>query len=131
MFRSDFKESKDKVVKFVEDEELFKQMIQFFYTNDVSAVDFNGALELIVLARKYLVEDLVMACEEILLAKITVENCLNVLLVADSIQSKPFKDCAIGFISANSISVIKSPGWETLMADKPVMAVEVAAKMLK
>ncbi len=106
-------------------------MIQFFYTNDVSAVDFNGALELIVLARKYLVEDLVMACEEIIVKNMKVANCLEILMVADSIQSKPFKDCVIGFISANTKSVIETPGWETLMADTPILAIEVAAKMLK
>jgi hypothetical protein len=36
MFGSDFKESKEKVVEIEEDEDLFKQMIEIFYTNDVS-----------------------------------------------------------------------------------------------
>jgi hypothetical protein len=56
---------------------------------------------------------------------------LEILLVADSVQSKAFKDRAIGFISANGKAVIKTPGWESLKANKPIMAVEVAAKMLE
>jgi hypothetical protein len=131
MFRSDFIESKDKVVEIEEDEELFKQMIQIFYNNDVSKVDFEVALELIVLARKYLVEELVKSCEKIIIKNKTVENCLEILSVADSIQSKPFKDRAIGFISANIKSISKTPEWENLKTEKPDLLIEIAAKMME
>jgi hypothetical protein len=132
LFGPDFKESKEKVVEIEEDdEELFKEMIQIFYTNDVSEVDVDKAMELIVLARKYLVEELVKSCEEIIIKNMTVENCLEILLVADYIQSKLFKDRAIGFISANIKSVMKAPGWEALKADKPNLVIEVTTKMLE
>jgi speckle-type POZ protein len=131
MFHSDFKESKEKVVEIKEDEELFKQMIQIFYTNDVSKVAFEMALELIVLARKYLVEELVQSCEEIIIKNMTLENCLQILLVADSVQSKPFKDRVIGFVCANIKAVMKTPGWENLKADKPNLVIEVTTKLLE
>jgi hypothetical protein len=131
MFRSDFKESKDAEIKIEDDEELFKQIIEIFYTNDVSTVDFEVALELIVLARKYLVEELVKSCEEIIIKNMTVENCFEILSVADSIQSKPFKDRAIGYISANIKAVMKTAGWNTLKADKPNLAIEVYNQMLE
>jgi speckle-type POZ protein len=131
MFGSDFKESKEKVVEIEEDEDLFKEMIEIFYTNDVSKVDFEVALELIVLARKYLVEELVKSCEEIIIKDMTLENCLEILLVADSVQSNPFKDRTIGFISANIKAAMKTPGWENLMAEKPNLALEVTTKLLE
>ncbi len=131
MFGPDFKESKEKVVEIEEDEELFKEMIEIFYTNDVSKVDFDVALELIVLARKYLVEELVESCEEIIIKNMTVENCLEILLVADSIQSKPFKDRAISFILANIKSVAKTSGWDSLKTDKPNLVIEVTTKLLE
>jgi speckle-type POZ protein len=131
MFGPDFKESKEKIIEIKEDEELFKQMIEIFYTNNVSEVDFDVALELIVLARKYLVEELDKSCEEIIIKNMTVENCLEILLVTDSIQSKLFKDRAIGFISANIKSVMKAPGWEALKANKPNLVIEVTTKMLE
>ncbi len=131
MFGSDFKESKEKVVEIEEDEDLFKQMVEIFYTNDVSKVAFEMALELIVLARKYLVEELVKSCEEIIIKDMTLGNCLKILSVADSVQSNPFKDRTIGFISANIKAAMKTPGWENLMAEKPNLALEVTTKLLE
>jgi speckle-type POZ protein len=131
MFRSSFKESKEKVVEIEDDEELFKRMIQIFYTNNVSEVDVEMVLDLMMLARKYLVEETMIAsCEKIIIKNMTIKNCLEVLLVADSIQSKSLKDRCIGFISANVQSVMKSPGWKTLMAEKPDLAIEVTTKSL-
>jgi speckle-type POZ protein len=130
MFGSDFKESKDKVVEIEDDEELFKKMIEIFYTNDVSKLVIDVALELIVLARKYLVEELVKSCEEIIIKNMTLENCFEILLVADSIQSNPFKERAIGFISANIKSIVKAPGWKSLLVEKPDLAHEITTKLL-
>ncbi len=84
-----------------------------------------------MLARKYLVEELVVSCEEIIIKDMTVENCLEILLVADSVQSKPFKDRTIGFISANFKSVVKSPEWENLKVENPYLAIEVTTKLLE
>ncbi len=131
MFGPDFKESKEKVVEIEDDEELFKEMIEIFYTSDVSEVDFAVALELIVLARKYLVEELVESCEEIIIKNMTVENCSEILLVADSVQSKPFKDRVIGFVSANIKAVMKTLGWKTMKTEKPDLALEVTTKILE
>jgi hypothetical protein len=106
-------------------------MIEIFYTNDVSEVDFDEALELIVLASKYLVEELIKACQEIILSNMTVANCLDILSVADSVQLKPFKDRAIAFILANIKSVLKTPGWENLKTENLDLVIEVTTKMLE
>ncbi len=131
MFGPDFNESKKKFIEIKDDEELFKQMIEIFYTNDVSEVDFKVAVELIVLARKYLVEELVKSCEEIIIKNMALENCLEILLVADSVQSKPFKDRVIGFVCANIKAVMKTLGWKNFKTEKPDLALEVTTKILE
>jgi kelch-like protein 7 len=131
VFRLGTKEFNLKVFEVREDGTLFKKMIQIFYTNDISEVDFDVALELIVLAQFYLAEELVQSCEEIILRNMTVVNCLEILSVADSVQLKPFKDRCIDFVLANWKTVMKTPEWKTLMAENPDLVIEVTTKMLK
>jgi hypothetical protein len=106
-------------------------MVNIFYSNDTSALNFDVALDLIVLASKYLVEDLVSVCEKIILKDITVDNCLDILLVADSIASKQFKNRSFSYISANIKSIMMTPRWETLKVQKPDLLIEVAANMME
>jgi hypothetical protein len=132
MFGPDFKELFEAAeIEVREDERVFRKMIEIFYTNDVSEVDFDEALELIVLASKYLVDELVKSCEEIILRNMTIANCLDILLVADSVQLEPFKDRCIAFILANIKSVLKTPAWEILKAENPDLVIEVTTKMLE
>jgi speckle-type POZ protein len=131
MFNSDFRESKQEVVTIQDDESHFKQMIKIFYTNDTSELNFDMAMHLIVLANKYLVDDLILTCQKIILENMTVDNCLDVLLVADSIASKQFRNRCASYISTNIKSVIATPRWETLKAQRPDLFIEVAAKMVE
>jgi hypothetical protein len=61
----------------------------------------------------------------------TIANCLDILLVADSVQLEPFKDRCIAFILANIKSVLKTPAWEILKAENPDLVIEVTTKMLE
>jgi speckle-type POZ protein len=132
MFGPDFKELFEAAeIEVREDERVFRKMIEICYTNDVSEVDFDEALELIVLASKYLVEELVKSCEKIILRNMTVANCLDILLVADFVQLKPLKDRCIAFILANIKSVLKTPGWDNLKTENLDLVIEVTTKMLE
>jgi hypothetical protein len=131
MFGSSFKESKEAVVAIQDDEVQFKQMLKILYTNDTSDLNFDVALDLIVLASKYLVEDLVLTCQEIILNNMTVDNYLDILAVADSVASEKFKNRCFSFISTNIKAVMETPRWGALKVQKPDLLIEVAAKMME
>jgi hypothetical protein len=131
MFESAFNEAKDKVIKIEDDEKIFKLMIKIIYTNDISELTFENALDLIVLVNKYRVDELRMACEKILVRSMVIANCIDVLLVADAIESDEFMEKTINFISANIKQVMKIEKWELLKAQKPNLAFEITTKLLK
>ncbi len=67
MFDSDFKESKDKVVNIQEEnEDLFKLLIKLIYSNDFSELTYDLAMDLIVLAQKYIFSSMVKSCSKII-----------------------------------------------------------------
>jgi speckle-type POZ protein len=131
MFESAFKEAKDKVIKIEDDEKIFKLMIKIIYTNDISELTFENALDLIVLVNKYIVDELRMACEKILVRSMVIANCIDVLLAADAIDSDEFMEKTINFVSANIKQVMKTEKWELLKAQKPNLAFEITTKLLK
>jgi len=77
MLKSGLKESKDGVVK-IDDVplHLMKEILRFVYTDKVEDMEKN-AVQLLILADKYDIEDLAVVCENYLLEKLTVQNAME------------------------------------------------------
>jgi hypothetical protein len=131
MFDSDFKESKDKIVKIQEDnEELFKLLIKLIYTNDYSELSYEIAMDLIILAQKYNFPNLIKSCSRIIFENLKVETCVEILAVAESAQSEDLKTAALNFVLLNLKTVMETEKWKKLVAD-PTRALEITKKALQ
>jgi hypothetical protein len=133
MFDSAFKESTEKIVTIKkDDEELFKMMIEIIYTNEAAEnLSLDVAFELTLLAQKYLVDELVKFCRNVLIEKMTLENCLDILLFADHLQSTPFRDRVLRYIRTQLDTVSKTKRWETLEIDNPQFINEITSTIPK
>jgi hypothetical protein len=132
MFDSDFKESKDKIVQIQEeDEKLFKQMIKLIYTNEISELSYDIAMDLIILAQKYNFTNLIESCSKVILASLNVETCLDILAVAESAQSEELMEEVFTFCFENIKAVIGSQKFTELKTENPVLALELTTKAIE
>jgi hypothetical protein len=139
MFDSDFKEAKDKIVNIQEEnEELFKMMIEFIYTNDLSKLNsifychaYDIAMDLIVLAQKYNISSLITACSKVILANLNVETCLDIIIVAETAQSLELGETASKYFAGNINAIIGTQKWVELKVENPVLALELATKVIE
>ena len=96
MFRSDVKENEtNKVVVPDMEPQVFRAMLQFVYSGLPPTNLAEIALDLLVAADKYCLDEIKEACSESLCDQITRKNVADVLLVADSINHEELKSRAI------------------------------------
>jgi hypothetical protein len=132
MFDSDFKESKDKIVRIQEEnEDLFKLLIKLIYSNDFSELNYDIAMDLIILAQKYNFPNLITACSKIIFENLKVENCVDILAVAETAQREDLKTAASNLIVRNLKTVMKSEKWKELEVESPSSALEITKKALQ
>jgi hypothetical protein len=132
MFDSDFKESKDKVVQIQEeDEAIFKQMIKLIYTNDISELTYDLAMDLIILAQKYDFSGLIESCCNVILASLNVETCVDILAVAESAQCDELMEEVFTFCFENIKAVIGSQKFTELKTENPDLAFALTTKAIE
>lgn len=115
MFEHDMVEKKLNVVQIPDvDHDVLKEMLRFLYANRVENVEALAG-ELIVAADKYRIDGLKEMCEEVLGDNITVENAVQILVIADRHCIERLKNRAINFIKAHIKDVIDTVGFKSLV----------------
>lgn len=113
MLRSPMKESVSNVIEISDFEAVVvREFLHFIYTDTCSpkAMDTH-AEQLLAMACKYQVKGLETLCENHLCSTLTVDNIVNVLLLADMYSARHLKNRALLFISHNAKAVIQSDGF--------------------
>jgi hypothetical protein len=100
MLSGETKEAHSAVIK-IEDisYEVLFEMCRYLYYDEVPKMK-SLALELMVAADKYMVEDLAAKCEKFLMDNITIENFHDVLVTADMLSKDNLREAAIDFVIA-------------------------------
>jgi speckle-type POZ protein len=82
MFSNQILENLDQNVVLQEtDEDLFEKLLQWIYSgNVVMPVGVKDVCKLMVLADEYMINDLKMRCEEDMVAKLTTENLIEIMV---------------------------------------------------
>ena len=129
MFEHDMEERKQNKVKITDvDHKVVQEMLTYIYT-DTSPNLKDMADDLLIVANKYDLERLKFMCEEFLCSKITRENAVSMLILADQHNADCLKAYAINFISANASYFLTTPSiWEksiSLLSGSPLLIVEV------
>ncbi len=131
MFDSDFKESKDKIVKIQgENEDLFRKMIKLIYSNDFSELTYDVAMDLIILAQKYNFPNLIKSCSKIIFENLKISTCVDILAVAETAQLKELKKAATNYILLNLKALMETEEWKELEDKNPKRALEITKSAL-
>jgi speckle-type POZ protein len=121
-----FTEKKTNILK-IDDLEppVVKEMLRFLYTDRVEKMD-ELAKDLLVAADKYLMASLKTQCRAELERTITIENCLELFVLADTHSVSDLKKLAMDFVIQHSASVVKSEDWKQLKHSHPQLCLEVS-----
>jgi speckle-type POZ protein len=100
MLSGETKEIQSAVIK-IEDisHEVLVEMCRFLYCDEVPKME-SLALELMVAADKYMIDDLTAKCEKFLMGNTNKSNFLDVLVTADRLNKDQLRETAIDFILA-------------------------------
>ena len=103
--------------------EVFEAMLCFIYTDEMEETE-EMAKKLLSVAKKYQVKLLQYKCEEVLLKKISTENCAEMLVLADMQGASILKNEALDYFRLHSGEIVKTVEWKILRHDQPRLAVE-------
>ncbi|XP_065204314.1 speckle-type POZ protein-like [Planococcus citri] len=82
------------------DQEPFEEMLHFIYTGKVKNLH-ESAFELLPVADRFDIEELRIKCEEVLFKKLSPDNALKILILADTHHAKELKEGCLRFIKKN------------------------------
>ena len=120
MFQSHgFTESETNIIK-IDDLEppVVYEMLRFLYTDRVKQFDLL-ACGLLFAAEKYMIELLKTKCQAVLAESLTIENCSELLSLADSNSAEELKKVAMEFILQHSGQVMQTDGWKEIIQTHP------------
>jgi len=111
--------------------EIFEALLKFIYTDRIDITEENVG-DLIAAADRFIIPLLKSNCEEFIYSgKLTEDNCLETLVLADVHNAPHLKKKVIEFIRFNqSTSILKTDLWKKLKVDHPNLAVEVTEAIL-
>jgi speckle-type POZ protein len=131
MFRNKFKESEENIVKIDEaDHRLFKEILKFIYTKEIIDMEHNDTLEVLRLANKYAVDNLIHVCQKKLTKSLNTCNSIDLLLAADANQLIDLKKIIIDYMAANINQIMSSREWIALKKDRPQLVIEVTSQAI-
>lgn len=134
MFNHDVQEAKSRMVNIVDIEpEVFKQLLSFTYNGKVEVADLNNgniAQKLLVAADKYGIEELKLQCELRLKSLVSIENVLDILLLAERYCCQKLYRTTLEF-AANQCKYICfiQPRWKELVYEHPSICLELTQRM--
>ena len=105
-------------------------MVNFMYTGNVSDEKMIHS-DLLRLAEKYNIINLVDFCAKYLEENLSLENALDVLYASHSTNKKSLFDAAINFVCENRGQLVQNDSWKELMETNPKFASDVVISMLK
>merc|ERR1719319_1128077 len=122
-----FSEKHENFVK-IEDSsaEIVEVMIKIM-SSGVIPKDINAkAMDLIYLADKYNVKDLIQVCEDSLAENISVDNAIETLIVLDRHVSKSkHRKKILDFIKVEKAKVVKVPDWKKFVVNYPDLVTDI------
>ncbi|XP_057318999.1 speckle-type POZ protein B-like [Microplitis mediator] len=110
------------------DPDIIEKMLEFIYTDQVTDLDVDAGY-LLEAADKYQLQKLKELCEESLSRSITVNNAVEVLILADRQNAPDLLDYAAQFIAINITSVIKTDEYKNIETKNTVLSALLIKKL--
>jgi len=106
--------------------EIVQAMLEFMSTGDIPEGMKDKALDLIRLADKYDLQDLVKVCESSLADNISVQNVIESLIVLDlTVPKSQHRQKLINFIKTEADHVVKHKDWKNFLQHYPDLVTEI------
>jgi len=103
---------------------IFEALLRFVYTDQVDLIKIN-AKKLLIAANRYLIPLLKLRCEAFLAESLTIENCTEIIALADLHNAQQLKKMTTEFIYLRKTEVRKTEGWKTLKQTRPDIALDI------
>ena len=125
MFKEGTKEHEDNYVNIEDiDSDVFEVFLRYLYSGQAENLE-EMVLELFAAADKYDVQPLREICIHHMVKNISVNNAVNMLVLADRYNVEPIKLQAQKFITNNIISLLKTDSWSSLIGIHSKVAKQV------
>ncbi|XP_036337467.1 protein roadkill-like [Rhagoletis pomonella] len=129
MFEHEMKERKQNNVVIQDiDHEVLKEMLCFIYTGKAPNLE-QMAEVLLAAADKYALEKLKVICEEAICRKLSVDNAVETLVLADLHSAHQLKAQAIDFINTHATAVMETTRWQSMITTHSHLFAEAFRKL--
>ena len=131
MFQKDRKENQTNQVDVVDVEpQVFQEMLRYIYTGKVDNSD-TMAPELMAAAEKYQLEQLKNICEGTLADGLSVDNAVDLLIMADTYSAAMLKNKTLDLITSHKAEVRQTVKWKKLLKSHPTLVAEVYDRFME
>lgn len=141
MFQADMEEKKENKVEIKDfSPEVIENMLMFIYgaktpsESSLKKEDGRDQIsELLKAADQYDVELLKIACDQILCASLSIENCLISLIIADMYQAEKLRKLSMKMLVENMRTVVtkNSEDWKKFVKSHPDLTIEITEELSK
>ncbi|XP_071033416.1 speckle-type POZ protein B-like [Parasteatoda tepidariorum] len=130
MFDQEMSEAKTGIVDIVDiDGKTLNLFLEYLYTESISAMDYEIAKLLLVVADKYQVQSLKDECLSFLKSTISVENVCEVVNIASMVNEDMLKRTAINYVKTNAPKILTSPDWLNWIREHSDLASEILSEL--
>ena len=109
--------------------ETFNALLRFIYTDQVKLTETN-AEPLLAVANQYLLPLLKSNCEEFIINNLTIENCIEMFMLADLHNAPNLKRTAAELFHSHRNEIRKTKSWKTLKISHPDVACDVLENLV-
>jgi len=130
MFHSDMKERvMDRIDIPDISPDIFNELLRFIYTDRVELTESNPT-SLLAAADKYLLQLLKIKCEEFLIKGLSVENCIEMMTLADLHTALNLKKMTEEYFRSHHTEIRKTESWKVLKMIHPDIAFDIVERLL-
>lgn len=130
MFKNEMKEKEEKKIEIPDiDGNILSKLLEYIYCGEIKSLD-ECAYEMLTAADKYQMKDLKTLCEHLLSSKLSTENAIKILLLADRHNCLKLKNQVIHFIIAHRTDIMKTTEFESLRNSHSSMIIDLLLTMV-
>lgn len=97
----------------------FGLLLEFIYTGSLSDSSSLVSTELLILADRFLFDDLKLACEAAISKTVSMSNAVDLLSMAHTYSAKNIQRSVARFIMKNRHELSKTPEWNQMVQNNP------------
>lgn len=130
MFEADMQEKETSRAEITDIEpKIFKLLLRFMYCGKLDCHEADELLKLTLAADKYEVKSLVSLCSYRISNKLTVDNAVDALIVADRVRNNYCKNKCMDFIIENKDKVIDTESYEIIVESHANLLSEIFRRL--